>query len=171
MTAWGDNGFGQTAVPSGLEDVRQVAAGGFHTLALTGVGRVTAWGDDTEGQIRIPESLWPVSSIAAGGGNDLWRGGRSAAIVTFIDCNGDGQRDTFEIAHGWMADENGNDRLDACEFALGDLDLSGEVDTADLALLLLDFGPCPGCLDDLDGDGQVDNSDLALLLLNFGPTG
>lgn len=49
----------------------------------------------------------------------------------------------------------------------GDLDGSGTVDAGDVALLLLDFGPCAGCVSDLDGNGQIDSGDLALLLLLF----
>ena len=37
--------------------------------------------------------------------------------------------------------------------------------------MLMDFGPCPNCPDDFDGDGDVTTADIALLLLNFGPTG
>jgi hypothetical protein len=49
----------------------------------------------------------------------------------------------------------------------GDLDGDGSVNTADVALLLLDFGPCPGCASDLDGDGEVNTGDLSFLLLLF----
>lgn len=49
-----------------------------------------------------------------------------------------------------------------------DLDGSGEIDMGDLALAMLDFGPCADCGSDLDGSGEVDQGDLALLLLNFG---
>jgi len=49
----------------------------------------------------------------------------------------------------------------------GDLDGDGSVNTADVALLLLDFGPCPGCASDLDLDGEVNTGDLALILLMF----
>jgi hypothetical protein len=49
----------------------------------------------------------------------------------------------------------------------GDLDGDGHVGTSDVALLLLDFGDCPGCPSDLDGSGAVDTGDLALLLLLF----
>ncbi|NCW28252.1 MAG: hypothetical protein EBV83_08190, partial [Verrucomicrobia bacterium] len=62
-----------------------------------------------------------------------------------------------------------NGRIDTCDQAAGDLDLNGIVDPADLALLLLDFGPCPECPTDFDASGTVDNADIALLLLNFGP--
>ena len=45
------------------------------------------------------------------------------------------------------------------------------VDFGDIALIMLDFGPCPACPSDLDGSGTVDFGDVALAMLNFGPTG
>jgi hypothetical protein len=54
---------------------------------------------------------------------------------------------------------------------LGDLDLDGDVDLADLAQLLGHYGDGPGATyaeGDLDGDGDVDLSDLAELLGNYG---
>ena len=50
-----------------------------------------------------------------------------------------------------------------------DLDRSGMVDLGDIALAMLDFGPCPGCAADLDASGQVDLGDVALMLLEMGP--
>lgn len=50
-----------------------------------------------------------------------------------------------------------------------DLDQSGFIDNSDLALLMLDYGPCPGCAADLDGSGTVDFGDAALVLLDAGP--
>ncbi len=52
---------------------------------------------------------------------------------------------------------------------LGDLDGDGYVTTADIALLLLNFGPCSSqpCEGDLDQTGSVDTGDLAYLLLLF----
>ena len=55
----------------------------------------------------------------------------------------------------------------------GDLDGDGVVGTADLSVLLLDFGPCPDpaqapCPSDLDGDNQVGTGDISFLLLLFG---
>ncbi len=52
---------------------------------------------------------------------------------------------------------------------LEDLDGNGEVGGGDISVMLLDFGPCPGCGSDLDGDGEVTGSDISLLLLSFGP--
>ena len=50
----------------------------------------------------------------------------------------------------------------------GDLDGSGEVDSGDVSLCLLDTGPCPGCQSDLDGSGEVDSGDVSLCLLSTG---
>ncbi len=50
----------------------------------------------------------------------------------------------------------------------GDLDGSGAVDSGDIALILLDFGPCSECSSDFDQNGSVDFGDVALALLMFG---
>jgi hypothetical protein len=49
----------------------------------------------------------------------------------------------------------------------GDIDGDGVVGAGDIAVLLLDFGPCAGCAADLDGSGEVDGGDLSFLLLLF----
>ena len=54
---------------------------------------------------------------------------------------------------------------------VGDLDGDGDVDAADLAILLGNWGPCGDCEDcpaDLDGDCTVGAADLAILLGNWG---
>ncbi|MBX3372874.1 MAG: hypothetical protein KF817_03505 [Phycisphaeraceae bacterium] len=50
-----------------------------------------------------------------------------------------------------------------------DLDGSGEVDFADLLLLLAAWGACPDCPADLDGSGTVDFADVLMLLADWGP--
>ena len=66
MLAWGSNEFGQTNVPSGLENAVAIAAGRWHSLALTAEGRVVAWGDNRWGQRNVPSCLSNVVAIAAG---------------------------------------------------------------------------------------------------------
>lgn len=39
------------------------------------------------------------------------------------------------------ADTNANGRIETCDQAVGYMDLNGTVDNADIALLLLNFGP------------------------------
>jgi hypothetical protein len=51
----------------------------------------------------------------------------------------------------------------------GDFDTDGDVDLADLAVVLANFGTASDVIEgDSDGDGDVDLDDLALLLANFG---
>lgn len=55
-----------------------------------------------------------------------------------------------------------------CDFA--DINGDGEVNGADLALVLASWGePCLGCAADVDQDGEVDGADLALVLAGWGP--
>ena len=55
-----------------------------------------------------------------------------------------------------------------CDFA--DINGDGEVNGADLALVLASWGePCLGCAADVNQDGEVDGADLALVLAGWGP--
>lgn len=71
VVAWGDNGYGQTTIPSGLTDVVAIAAGARHALALRRDGTVVAWGDDKLGQTDVPAGLGGVVSIQAGDTHSL----------------------------------------------------------------------------------------------------
>ena len=80
--AWGRNGSyiydsggkpvspaPETAVPFDLTDVRAIAAGDAHALALKSDGSVVAWGDNTNGQITVPSDLGTDNVAIAAGGN------------------------------------------------------------------------------------------------------
>jgi hypothetical protein len=58
----------------------------------------------------------------------------------------------------------------ACEGTpcAGDLNDDGVVNGADLAILLGEWGKCPGCVADLNDDGVVNGADLAILLGAWG---
>jgi hypothetical protein len=71
VVARGFNGFGQGTVPSGLSNVKAIAAGGFHSLALKEDGTVVAWGNDGSGQSTAPPDLSDVRAISAGGVHGL----------------------------------------------------------------------------------------------------
>jgi hypothetical protein len=87
---------------------------------------------------------------------------------TGSDCDGNGVQDVEEIRVDAMLDFNENGCLDECERRNGDTDLSESIDFGDLALALLEMGNehSPA---DVNVDGQVDYLDIALINLEFGP--
>ncbi len=50
----------------------------------------------------------------------------------------------------------------------GDADLSGEVDAADIDVIIADFGSSAGGNTDLNGSGEVDAADIDIAIANFG---
>ncbi len=66
IAGFGDDSAAQCAVPNGLTNILQVAAGGAHTLALKSDGKVLAWGWNGYGQTTVPSGLSNVTMIAAG---------------------------------------------------------------------------------------------------------
>eukprot|EP00756_Hemistasia_phaeocysticola_P027324 Hpha_TRINITY_DN16111_c6_g2::TRINITY_DN16111_c6_g2_i8::g.5489::m.5489 len=73
VQAWGLNEFGQCTIPDlGGVNVVQVAAGGFHSMALMEDQTVRAWGCNNEGQCTIPDfDGLQVLQIAAGGNHSM----------------------------------------------------------------------------------------------------
>jgi hypothetical protein len=62
VLAWGLNDHNQINVPPDLHDVKEVAAGMWHSVALKKDGTVVIWGDGVK---DIPEGLQKVKTIAA----------------------------------------------------------------------------------------------------------
>jgi hypothetical protein len=96
---------------------------------------------------------------------------KASRVTVTVDCG-----NTYFIRVGGVAGATGFGTLnvgapngDPC--CPGDMDASGVVDFGDIALILLDFGPCAACTTDLDASGIVDFGDVALALLNYGPCG
>lgn len=125
----------------------------------------------------------PASYIAkwdggtwSGVGGGLTGGSSALALLSYDDGSGEGESlfvggsfieadaEPVEWVVKWVgcADSSG---------IPGDLDGSGTVDGADLAILLGAWGACADCDDcdaDLDGNCDVDGADLAILLGNWG---
>jgi len=105
------------------------------------------------------------------GGGDMWTTGGEFELSgtigqpdasTTVMTGGD-----FELAGGFWAGAAED------EFCFGDLDGDNDVDLADLAQLLGNYGMTSGATyedGDLDGDGDVDLADLAALLAVYGTT-
>jgi alpha-tubulin suppressor-like RCC1 family protein len=89
------------------------------------------------------------------------------------DCNANGLLDGCEIAAGYSPDSNNNGVVDTCESLLlpcpADFDQDGDVNGADLGILLSAWGVTgqPGV--DLNADGMISGADLGLLLSAWGP--
>ena len=81
VVAWGDNQYGQSTVPVGLDNVVAISAGITHSLALKRDGTVVAWGDNTKGQVDTPTDLKQVSVVAAGGNHSLVLKGSSTVYL------------------------------------------------------------------------------------------
>ena len=67
LIVWGNNFYGQTNVPAGLNNVVAVAARGDVSLALTADNQVVAWGDNSYGQTNVPADLGAVIGITTSG--------------------------------------------------------------------------------------------------------
>jgi outer membrane protein assembly factor BamB len=71
VVAWGQNNWGQTAVPEGLSNVVAMAAGSTHNLALKSDGTVVGWGAANFGKTTPPAGLSNVVAVAAGDSHSL----------------------------------------------------------------------------------------------------
>jgi len=104
------------------------------------------------------------------GGGDMWTAGGDFELSGTIGQPDAGVTMTggdFALTGGfWPGVAEG-------EFCFGDLDGDNDVDLADLAQLLANYGTTSGAAyedGDLDGDGDVDLADLAALLAVYGTT-
>jgi hypothetical protein len=91
VIAWGDNDEGETDVPAGLESVIAIAAGWYHSMAVTGAGKVVAWGSNARGLIDVPDGLSGVTAVAAGQYHSLAL--TAAGTIAAWGGNGYGQCD------------------------------------------------------------------------------
>ena len=86
-------------------------------------------------------------------------------ILWASDCNGDGIPDRCNIDLGSDTDLNNDGIPDSCQPFNPDVNRDGNVDLADVGLVLLATGDCSGCAEDVTQDGVVDSSDLGFVLL------
>jgi len=130
---------------------------------------ITAWLDTNQGQNFSIAGSIPAGQLSATFEVNL-PAGQSYNLAAIIHTGGTALDfcDGADVRY-WQTSATAYEDLVVATPCFGDMDANGTVDTGDVAILLLDFGPCSGCSSDLDGTGEVDTGDAALLLLNFGP--
>lgn len=101
------------------------------------------------------------------------------------DCDGDGRPDSCQLAvgegdcdsngifdaceAGGPGDTDADGRPDSCEPAYGDFNLDGQINGADVTVVIAVWGLSNPPFGDLNGDGNVDGIDLTLILARWGP--
>ena len=83
------------------------------------------------------------------------------------DCDGDGVLDCEELASETEFDMNHNNTPDSCE-CLADIYPDGQVNGADLGILLSQWGAIGSASADINHDGIVNGADIGLMLGGWG---
>ncbi|MDB6153927.1 MAG: hypothetical protein JWL90_2380 [Chthoniobacteraceae bacterium] len=66
VVVWGFGSDSGAIPPGGLTEVKMIASGIYHALALRNDGTVVAWGESANGQTAVPQGLSDVQAIGAG---------------------------------------------------------------------------------------------------------
>lgn len=184
LVCWGAGDEGQCDVPfdigGPISDVRRVAVGSGHSMALLVDGSVQCRGGNDDGRCDVPIEVGvprnPVSRIAAG---------LSTFVAVLADgsvvCWGSNEQGQSDVADG--LERAGNQVLAITSSlnhtvallgttCLGDLDGDGAVAGGDIGVWLGRTGsschPTDPCAGDLTGDGVVDGADLGVLRSYWG---
>jgi hypothetical protein len=187
---WGDDDYGQRAVPSDLGTCSAIASGAYHSIAIQrdtdgdGQGDGTDRDDDND---RAPDTTDNCPLVMNPSQLDCNANGIGDACELFTDCNENSIPDSCDIAEGAALDCNVNEipdscditngaldedqdgRLDVCEIAYGDWDLDGVVAANELAFLLSGWGTSSPLFGDFTGDSIINAADLSVLLSRWGP--
>jgi alpha-tubulin suppressor-like RCC1 family protein len=157
---------GTTRMSGGMA---QVAGGYYHSMARTQGGKVYCWGSNSSGQCDVPAQLDGVVSIGAGVRCSLALKNDGSVVAWGDVVEGLAPAGLGRVAK--LGVSGGYSGTLALRFPVcsDDLDETGSIDFGDIALAMLDFGPCEACRSDQDQNGTVDFGDVALLLLGFGP--
>ena len=166
----GEPGFGAgSAVPLvGRSHVFAQTAGGLWTLEWSLQAEFPAAQDVLGTSVAYASGRLVVAAPG--------RSGQAGALMSIdlnADCDGNSISDLLQVAADPALDCNGDLVLDACQpincDCPSDLNGDGVVSSADLAVLLAQWGNYGQGSADMNGDFEVDAFDLALLLASWGP--
>jgi hypothetical protein len=138
----------------------RIRAGFACAIAATLVLAGSASGQDGTAGFDITHSTQSGGGGTSSGG-DFSLDGSIGEVVAGTMAGGE-----FNIVSGSLPPE-----APTCERA--DLNCDGIINGADLGVMLLHWGPCPGsgagsCQGDINSDGIIDGSDLGGLLVHWG---
>ena len=115
VIGWGDNRSGQATPPAG-RDYIAIAAGNWHSLAVTSDGRIAGWGRNDAGQATPPDGN-DFIAIAGGYGHSLALKKFVCEFVVGGDINDDCRVDLYDfarMAENWLIDCQANPADPAC---------------------------------------------------------
>ena len=138
----------------------RVRAGFACAIAATLVLAGSASGQDGTAGFEITQSTQSGGGGTSAGG-DFSLDATIGEVVAGPMAGGE-----FDVVSGSLQPE-----APVCERA--DFNCDGIIDGADLGVLLINWGPCPGtgagsCQGDINNDGSVDGADMGVLLVHWG---
>jgi hypothetical protein len=107
FAAWGLTNSVTTNSVAAVGPIIDIAAGGFHAMALRADGTVTVWGDGSSGQTNVPPGLTNIMAISAGTRHNLVL--RSNGTVVAWGLNTSQQTNVPATLNGVMAVAAGAD--------------------------------------------------------------
>ncbi|GIV09161.1 MAG: hypothetical protein KatS3mg019_1252 [Fimbriimonadales bacterium] len=152
-----DDAVGETVAQSRIDNSANcITEAGVYLLAISRYDRDAVnesgqllWNNSPFRSLRCADGPGASNPIAG------WTGTTSAAGRYIITLQG-----------AYFVSDSGCDQGPSCE---GDVNGDGQVDDADLLVVLFNFGCFGfGCEGDLNNDATVDDADLLIVLFNFG---
>jgi len=144
--------------------VVDIAAGHWHSAALTNAGAIVSWGSNEEGQLNAPPMLGPPRALGAG----LYH---CFVVLGPADEDGDGVPYADDNCPTFFNPDQADIDMDgignACDCD-ADLFADNLINGADLGIALSQWGMGTGAVADINRDGIVNGADLSILLSSWG---